>query len=42
MRKTAVTNILKDEKKIREQHEIFREKSKKRSRHGNYHKWCNA
>ena len=36
--KTVATNILKDEKKIREQHEIFREKSKKRNRYGKYHK----
>ena len=36
--KTALENILKDEKKIREQHEMFCEKSKKRSCHGKYHK----
>lgn len=36
--KTAAANILRDEKKIREQHEIFREKTKKRNRHGKYHK----
>ena len=36
--KTAAANILKDEKKIREQHEMFREKAKKRNRHGKYHK----
>ena len=29
--KTAAADILKDEKKIREQHEMFREKSKKRN-----------
>ena len=31
--KTAATNILKNEKKIREQHEVFYEKSKKLNRH---------
>ena len=36
--KTAAANILKNEKKIREQHEMFCEKSKKRNRHGKYHK----
>ena len=36
--KTAAANILKDEKKNREQHEMFCEKSKKRNRHGKYHK----
>ena len=36
--KTAAANILKNEKKIREQHEMFSEKSKKRNRHGKYHK----
>jgi len=36
--KTAAANILKDEKKLREQHEMFREKAKKRNRHGKYHK----
>ena len=36
--KTALANILKDEKKIREQHEMFCEKSKKRNCHGKYHK----
>ena len=34
IRKRAATNILKNEKKIREQHEMFCEKSKKRNRHG--------
>ena len=38
IRKTAATNILKDEKKIREQHEMFCEKSKKRKPYGKYHK----
>ena len=36
--KTATANILKNEKKNREQHEMFCEKSKKRNRHGKYHK----
>ena len=36
--KTAAANILKNEKKIREQHEMFCEKSKKRNGHGKYHK----
>ena len=36
--KAAAANILNDEKKIREQHEMFCEKSKKRNRHGKYHK----
>ena len=36
--KTAAATILKDEKKLREQHEMFREKAKKRNRHGKYHK----
>ena len=36
--KTAAANILKNEKKIREQHEIFFEKSKKRKHHGKYHR----
>ena len=36
--KTATANILKNEKKIRERHEMFCEKSKKRKRHGKYHK----
>ena len=36
--KTAAANILKNEKKIREQHELFHEKSKKRNRHGKYRK----
>ena len=36
--KTAAANILKNKKKIREQHEMFCEKSKKRNRHGKYHK----
>ena len=27
-----------NEKKLREQHEMFREKAKKRNRHGKYHK----
>ena len=35
---TAAANVLKDEKKIREQHEMFCEKSKKRNRHGRFHK----
>ena len=35
--KTPKTNTLNDEKKIRGQHEIFREKPKKRNRHGKYH-----
>ena len=45
--KTAAANILKNEKKIREQHEIFFEKSKKRKHHSKYHRineilfeWC--
>ena len=37
IRKTAAANILKNEKKIRE-HEMFCEKSKKRTCHGKYHK----
>ena len=36
--KTAAANILKNEKKIREQHEMFCKKSKKRNRHGKYQK----
>ena len=36
--KTAAANILKNKKKIREQHKVFCEKSKKRNRHGKYHK----
>ena len=36
--KIVAANILKNEKKIREQHEMFCEKSKKRNRHGKYHK----
>ena len=36
--KTAAANVLKNEKKIHEQHEMFCEKSKKRNRHGKYHK----
>ena len=36
--KTAAANILKDEKKNREQHEKLCEKSKKRNCHGKYHK----
>ena len=36
--KKVTANILKNEKKIREQHEMFCEKSKKRNRHGKYHK----
>ena len=36
--KTAAANILKNEKKIREQHEMFCEKSKKRNRHSKYQK----
>ena len=35
--KTAAAKIIKEEKKIREQHEMFREKAKKRQRHGKYH-----
>ena len=38
MGKTAAANILRNEKKIREQHGLFCEKSKKRNRHGKYHK----
>ena len=34
IRKTAATNILKEEKSIRSQHELFRKKSKKRNRPG--------
>ena len=36
--KIAAATILKDEKKLRKQHEIFFEKAKKRNRHGKYHK----
>ena len=36
--KTAAATILKDEKKLREQHGMFPEKAKKRNRHGKYHK----
>ena len=36
--KTAAANILKEEKSIRSQHELFREKSKKRNRPGKYQK----
>ena len=36
--KTATANILKEEKSIRSQHELFREKSKKRNRPGKYQK----
>ena len=36
--KAASANILNNEKKIREQQEMFCEKSKKRNRHGKYHK----
>ena len=36
--KTATANILKEEKSIRSQHELFREKSKKRNRSGKYQK----
>ena len=36
--KTAAANILKNEEEIREQHEKFCEKSKKRNRHDKYHK----
>ena len=36
--KTAAANILRNEKKIRGQNEMFCEKSKKRNRHGRYHK----
>ena len=35
--KTAAAKIMKDEKKICEQHEMFREKAKKRHRQGKYH-----
>ena len=36
--KAAAANILKEEKSIRSQHELFREKSKKRNRPGKYQK----
>ena len=36
--KTATANILQEEKCIRSQHELFREKSKKRNRPGKYQK----
>ena len=36
--KTAAVDILNNEKKIREQHEMFCEKSKKSNRHDKYHK----
>ncbi|XP_057305270.1 tigger transposable element-derived protein 6-like [Hydractinia symbiolongicarpus] len=36
--KTAAATILKNEKKIRTQYEMFREKNKKRDHHGKYHK----
>ena len=36
--KIAVANILKDERKIREQNEMFFEKPKKRERNGKHHK----
>ena len=36
--KTAGANILRNEKKIRRQNEMFCEKSKKRNRHGRYRK----
>ena len=36
--KTAAANILRNKKKNREQNEMFYEKSKKRNRHGKYHK----
>ena len=36
--KTAAANILKEEKSIRSQHELFREKSEKRNRPGKYQK----
>ena len=36
--KTAAANILKNEKNLREQYEMFREKDKKRNRPGKYHK----
>ena len=36
--KTAAANILKEEKSIRSQHELFRGKSKKRNRPGKYQK----
>ena len=36
--KTTAATILKDEKKLREQYEMFREKAKERNRHGKYYK----
>ena len=36
--KTAAANIVKEEKSIRSQHALFREKSKKRNRPGKYQK----
>ena len=36
IRKTAAANILKEEKSIRSQHELFNEKSKKRNQPGKY------
>ena len=36
--KTTAANIFKNEKKIREQHEMFREKPEKHNHHGKYHK----
>ena len=36
--KTAAANIPKEDKSIRSQHKLFREKSKKRNRPGNYQK----
>ena len=36
--KTAAANILKEDKSIRTQHELFRKKSKKRNRPGKYQK----
>ena len=38
IRKTAAENILKEEKSIRSQHELFREKSRKRNWPGKYQK----
>ena len=36
--KTAAANVLQEEKSIRSQHELFRQKSKKRNRPGKYQK----
>ena len=38
IRKTAAENILKEEKSVRSQHELFHEKSKKRNWPGKYQK----